>query len=57
MRDSGHNPEWSWSTVERIMRNGTRIYVSASKSRLVEQALRPAVSVAGLTLRHGISRP
>jgi hypothetical protein len=42
MRDSGHNPEWSWSTVERIMRNGTRIYVSASKSRLVEQALRPA---------------
>jgi hypothetical protein len=19
MRDSGHNPEWSWSTVERIM--------------------------------------
>ena len=37
------------------MRNGTRIYVSAFKAWLVEQALRPEVSVAGLALRHGVN--
>ena len=37
------------------MRNGKRIYVSAFKAWLVEQALRPEVSVAGLALRHGVN--
>lgn len=55
MQDSGHTPEWSGPTVERIMRNGKRIYVSAFKAWLVEQALRPEVSVAGLALRHGVN--
>ena len=55
MQDSGHTPEWSGPTVERIMRNGKRIYVSAFKSWMVEQALRPEVSVAGLALRHGVN--
>ena len=55
MQDSGHTPEWSGPTVERIMRNGKRIYVSAFKAWLVEQALKPEVSVAGLALRHGVN--
>ena len=37
------------------MRNGKRIYVSAFKAWLVEQALRPEVSVAGPALRHGVN--
>ena len=41
MQDSGHTPEWNGPTVERVMRNGKRIYVSAFKAWLVEQALRP----------------
>ena len=55
MQDSGHTPEWNGPTVERVMRNGKRIYVSAFKAWLVEQALRPEVSVAGLALRHGVN--
>jgi transposase len=37
------------------MRNGKRIYVSAFKAWLVEQAHRPDISVAGLALRHGVN--
>ena len=37
------------------MRNGKRIYVSAFKAWLVEQALKPEVSVAGLALRNGVN--
>ena len=55
MQDSGHTPEWNGPTVERVMRNGKRIYVSAFKAWLVEQALKPEVSVAGLALRHGVN--
>ena len=43
MQDSGHTPEWNGPTVERVMRNGKRIYVSAFKAWLVEQALKPEV--------------
>ena len=55
MQDSGHTPEWNGPTVERVMRNGKRIYVSAFKAWLVEQAHRPDISVAGLALRHGVN--
>ena len=55
MQDSGHTPEWSGPKVERTMRNGKRIYVSAFKAWLVEQALKPGVSVAGLALRNGVN--
>lgn len=55
MQDSGHTPEWNGPTVERVMRNGKRIYVSAFKAWLVEQARKPGVSVAGLALRHDVN--
>ena len=55
MQDSGPTPEWTGQTVERLMRNGKRIFTSAFKTWLVEQAGKPATSVAGLALRHGVN--
>jgi transposase len=55
MQDSGHTPDWSGSSVERVMRNGKRIYRTAFKTWLVEQAGRPGVSVAGLAMKHGVN--
>jgi transposase len=55
MQSSGHTPDWSGPSVERVMRNGKRIYVLAFKTWRVEQASRPGVSVAGLALRHGVN--
>lgn len=37
------------------MRNGKRLYTSAFKAWLVEQANKPGVSVAALALRHGVN--
>ena len=55
MQDSGHTPELTGQTVERLMRNSKRIFTSAFKAWLVEQAGKPATSVAGLALRHGVN--
>jgi len=55
MQDSGHTPEWTGPTVERLMCNGKRVFASAFKAWLVEQAVKPATSVAGLALRHGVN--
>ncbi len=55
MQDSGHTPEWTGQAVERLMRNGKRIFTSAFKAWLVEQAGKPATSVAGLAMRHGVN--
>ena len=41
--------------VERTTRNGKRIYSSAFKAWLVEQARVPGVSVSGLATRHGVN--
>ena len=55
MQDSGHTSEWTGQTVERLMRNGKRLFTAAFKAWLVEQAGKPATSVAGLALRHGVN--
>lgn len=55
MQSNGHIPEWTGPTVERVLGNGKRIYASAFKAWLIEQAGRPGVSVAGLALRHGVN--
>ncbi|MFT7772190.1 IS66-like element accessory protein TnpA [Roseateles sp.] len=55
MQNNGHTPEWSGPMVERVMRNGKRLYTSAFKAWLVEQANKPGVSVAALALRHGVN--
>jgi len=55
MQDSGHTPDWPGASVERVMRNGKRIFTTAFKTWLVEQAARPGVSVAGLAMKHGVN--
>ena len=55
MEHSGHTPEWTGPKVERTLRNGKHLYVSAFKAWLVGQARRPGVSVAGLALRNGVN--
>ena len=37
------------------MRNGKRIFTTAFKTWLVEQAGRPGMSVAGLAMKHGVN--
>lgn len=55
MQDSGHTPEWTGPTVERVLSNGKRIFALAFRRWLVEQTRVPGASVAGLALRHGIN--
>lgn len=37
------------------MRNGKRIFTTAFKTWLVEQAAKPGMSVAGLAMKHGVN--
>lgn len=55
MQDCGHTPEWPGPIAERAMRNGKKLYSSAFKAWIVEQAFRPGVSVSSLAMRHGIN--
>lgn len=55
MQDCGHIPEWPGAIAERAMRNGKKLYSSAFKAWIVEQALKPGVSVANLAMRHGVN--
>ena len=55
MQDSGHTSEWNGERVERVKANGKRVFSTAFKSWLVEQARRPGVSVAALAMRHEIN--
>jgi transposase len=55
MLNSGHTPDWTGPTVERVMTNGKRIFALAFRRWLVEQTRQPGASVAGLALRHGIN--
>jgi transposase len=55
MQDSGHTPEWTGKAVERLMRNGKRIFTSEFKAWLVEQAGKSGTSVAGLAMRYGVN--
>jgi len=55
MQHCGHTPEWTGAIAERAMRNGKKLYSSAFKTWIVEQALRPGVSVSNLAMRHGIN--
>ena len=56
MQTYGHTPEWTAGPiVERTLSNGKRIYATAFKNWLVEQARLPGASVSGLAVRHGIN--
>lgn len=47
--------EWLGRLVVGHKRDGRCVYDPAAKLALIEAALRPGVSVAGLALRHGIN--
>jgi transposase len=55
MQDSGHTPDWPGQVVERVMSNGKRIFSTAFKAWLVEQAGKSGTSVAGLAMRFGVN--
>lgn len=56
MHDSGHTPDWpGGAAVERVRSNGKRVFSTAFKAWIVEQALVPGTSVAGLAMKHGIN--
>ena len=55
MLNSGHTPDWTGPTVERVMSNGERVFALAFRRWLVEQARQPGASVEGQGLRHGIN--
>lgn len=48
-------PHTDQASVERVVRNGKRIFATAFKSWLLEQAGRHGVSVAGLAMKHGVN--
>jgi transposase len=50
MEACGHNPVWEGQRVERTNARGRHTYVPAFKRWIVEQAMRPGMSVAGLAL-------
>ena len=55
MQDSGHTPDWTGPTVERVLSNGKRMFAKVFKDWMVVQAIRPEVSVAGLALKYGVN--
>jgi transposase len=42
-------------TVERVLRNGKRLYVHGFKVAVVRRCMQPGVSVAAVALEHGIN--
>lgn len=55
MEDCGHTPEWSGERVKRTNSRGRHTYCAAFKAWIVEQALKPGVSMAGLAMRNQVN--
>lgn len=56
MLSSGRRPSGpEAASVERVLRNGKRMYVHEFKLALVRRCLEPAVSVSAVALEHGIN--
>ena len=56
MQDSGHTLDWPGGpAVVRVRSNGKREFTAAFKTWIVEQALVPGTSTAGLAMKHGIN--
>ncbi|NUZ09130.1 IS66-like element accessory protein TnpA [Piscinibacter koreensis] len=55
MQDSGHTSAWTGQAVERTKSNGKRVFATAFKRWIVEEARRPGASVAGLAMQHGVN--
>ena len=55
MDECGHIPVWAGQRVERTNARGRNTYCEAFKDWMVEQALRPGMSVAGLAMRNQVN--
>lgn len=57
MTNSGRRQiEWDGGkSVERVLSNGKRRYTSAFKAWIIEQCLRPGISLAGIALANGLN--
>ena len=55
MDDSGHTPVWTGQRVKRTNARGRHRYLPAFKAWIVEQALVPGTSLAGLAMRHQVN--
>jgi transposase-like protein len=55
MEDCGHNPMWTGQRVERTNARGRHAYCAAFKTWIVEQAMQPGMSMAGLAMRNQVN--
>lgn len=55
MQACGHSPIWSGQRVERTNARGRHSYVPAFKRWIVEQAMQPGTSVAGLAMSNQVN--
>jgi len=55
MEDCGHIPVWSGQRVERTNARGRHTYCVPFKAWIVEQAMQPGTSMAGLAMRNQVN--
>jgi transposase len=55
MEDCGHIPVWSGPRVERTNARGRHSYCAPFKTWIVEQAMQPGMSMAGLAMRNQVN--
>jgi transposase-like protein len=55
MEDCGHIPVWAGERVERTNARGRHSYCPPFKAWMVEQALKPGMSTAGLAMRNQVN--
>lgn len=55
MDDSGHTPVWTGQRIARTNARGRHRYLPAFKAWIVDQALVPGTSLAGLATRHQVN--
>lgn len=55
MKNSVHIPVWEGQRVERTNARGRNVYCQPFKAWMVEQALKPDMSTAGLAMRNQVN--
>lgn len=55
MEGCGHIPVWAGQRVERTNARGRHAYCAAFKAWIVEQAMQPGMSMAGLAMRNQVN--
>jgi transposase len=55
MEDSGHIPVWTGQRVSRTNARGRHTYCAPFKAWIIEQAMRPGMSMAGLAMRNQVN--